>query len=139
MPSADTQALVASGANDPDRTRDSRRFDEQNLFRWDHSGLIAANFTTLPHFSVSSAMSLPKSACKPGSTMPPKSANRAFIFGSARGCVDLLVELVDDLRGVLVGAPNPNHWLVSRPGTNSPAVGMSGSTSKRDEVVTASG
>src|SRR6516165_3936343 len=39
------------------------------------------NLTTLPHFSVSSAMSSPKSVGKPGSTVPPKSANRAFIFG----------------------------------------------------------
>ena len=32
----------------------------------DHSGLMPANLTTLPHFSVSSAMSLPKSAGEPG-------------------------------------------------------------------------
>jgi hypothetical protein len=35
----------------------------------DHSGLMFANFTTLAHFSVSSAMSLPKSAGEPGSTV----------------------------------------------------------------------
>src|SRR5262245_48987899 len=32
-----------------------------------HSALMPANFTTLPHFSVSSAMSLPKSAGEPPS------------------------------------------------------------------------
>src|SRR5215470_5324982 len=41
----------------------------------DHSGLMPANLTTLPHFSVSSAMSLPKSAGEPESGSPPMSAN----------------------------------------------------------------
>src|SRR5271168_2200925 len=41
----------------------------------DYSGLMPANLTTLAHFSVSSAMSLPKSAGKPGSTVPPESAS----------------------------------------------------------------
>jgi hypothetical protein len=36
--------------------------------------LSPANFTTLPHFSVSSATSLPKSTGVPGSMMPPRSA-----------------------------------------------------------------
>src|SRR5262245_31328349 len=39
------------------------------------SSFAPENLTTLPHFSVSSAMSLPKSVGKPGSTVPPKSAN----------------------------------------------------------------
>ena len=71
--------------------------------RADHSGLMPANLTTLPHFSVSSAMSLPKSAGEPGSTVPPRSASRALILGSARAGVDLLVELVDDLGGRVLG------------------------------------
>ena len=37
----------------------------------DQSGFAPANLTTLPHFSVSSAISLPKSAGEPGSTVPP--------------------------------------------------------------------
>src|SRR5262249_60716724 len=37
---------------------------------------------TLPHFSVSSAMSLLKSAGVPASTVPPISARPALIFGS---------------------------------------------------------
>ena len=49
----------------------------------DHSGLMPANLITLAHFSVSSAMSLPKSAGEPASTVPPNSASRAFILGSA--------------------------------------------------------
>ena len=49
------------------------RFAERDL--WNvaarYSGFAPDNFTTLPHFSVSSAMSLPKSAGEPGSTVPP--------------------------------------------------------------------
>jgi hypothetical protein len=41
----------------------------------------------LAHFSVSSAMSLPKSGGEPGSTVPPKSASRALIWGSARAAL----------------------------------------------------
>src|SRR5256885_2983658 len=44
-----------------------------------HSGLMPANLITLPHFSVSSAMSLPKSAGEPASTMPPSSPNFSLI------------------------------------------------------------
>src|SRR6266498_3850806 len=38
----------------------------------DQSGLAPENSTTLPHFSVSSAMSFPKSADEPGSSEAPK-------------------------------------------------------------------
>src|SRR5262245_16027333 len=47
---------------------------------WPHSALMPANLTTLPHFSVSSAMSLPKSAGEPASSVPPRSARRALIL-----------------------------------------------------------
>ena len=47
----------------------------------DYSGLMLAARITLPHFSVSSAMSFPKSAGEPLSTLPPKSASRALILG----------------------------------------------------------
>src|SRR5271168_2808223 len=40
--------------------------------------------TTLPHFSVSSAMNFPNSAGEVGNTVQPRSANRALITGSAR-------------------------------------------------------
>jgi hypothetical protein len=53
-----------------------------------HSGLMLAARITLPHFSVSSAMSLPKSAGEPGRTVPPRSPNRAFILGSAITAVE---------------------------------------------------
>src|SRR5262245_64689246 len=50
----------------------------------DQSGLMFAARTTLPHFSVSSATSLPKSAGEPTSGVPPRSASRVLILGSAR-------------------------------------------------------
>src|SRR5262249_12984308 len=42
------------------------------------SGLILAARITLPHFSASSLMCLPKSAGEPASAAAPKSASRAF-------------------------------------------------------------
>src|SRR5712671_5232475 len=44
-----------------------------------HSALMPANLTTLPHFSVSSAMRFPKSVGDPASTIPPRSASRALV------------------------------------------------------------
>ena len=41
-----------------------------------YSALMFAARITLPHFSVSSAMCLPKSLGEPGSTVPPRSATR---------------------------------------------------------------
>src|SRR5215467_3481316 len=41
------------------------------------------NLTTLPHFPISSVMSLPKAAGEPGITVPPKSASRALSLESA--------------------------------------------------------
>src|SRR5262249_16887278 len=75
--------------------------------RWpaDHSGLAPENLTTLPHFSVSSAMSLPKSATEPGSTMPPRSANRAFNLGSASPALISLLSFV-----LLGGAENDQEF-----------------------------
>src|SRR5262249_33201209 len=48
------------------------------------SALMLRAWMTLPHFSVSSAMSLPKSACGPASNMPPISASRALNLASTR-------------------------------------------------------
>src|SRR5262249_32247899 len=48
--------------------------------RCGHSGLMLAARITLPHFSVSSAMSLPKSVAEPTSGVLPKSASRALIL-----------------------------------------------------------
>src|SRR5262245_47333036 len=43
-----------------------------------HSALMLAARITLPHFSISAAMSFPKSAGEPVSTVPPRSEIRAF-------------------------------------------------------------
>ena len=74
---------------------------------------MPANLITLAHFSVSSAISLPKSAGEPGSTVPPRSANRCLQFGIGEACIDLLVELIDDLGRRGFGAPMPYHALAS--------------------------
>ena len=47
----------------------------------DYSGLMPANLITFAHFSVSSAMSLPKSAGEPGIAVAPKSAKRVLGAG----------------------------------------------------------
>src|SRR5262245_54327265 len=73
------------------------------------SALIPANFTTLAHFSVSSAISLPTSAGDPGSATPPRSARRAFILGSARAVSTSLLSLSTISAGVFVGTPRPYH------------------------------
>src|SRR5215510_12133695 len=52
-----------------------------------HSGLILAARITLPHFSVSSAINLPKSLGEPGSGVPPRAASRALKTGSARAAL----------------------------------------------------
>src|SRR5207302_1514941 len=57
------------------------------------SGLRPANFTTLPHFSVSSAMKLPNSAGEPGNGVAPRSVSRALIFGSANAALISLFSL----------------------------------------------
>jgi hypothetical protein len=77
-----------------------------------HCGLMPADLITLPHFSVSSAMSLPKSA-EPGSTVPPRSAGRAFILVSARAALISLLSFSTISEAVGLGAPTPNQGLAS--------------------------
>lgn len=48
------------------------------------TGIRPANFATLAHFSVSTAMPLPNSAGELANTAAPRLAIRAFIVGSAR-------------------------------------------------------
>src|SRR5262245_37621818 len=81
-----------------------------------YSGLMFANFTTLPHFSVSSAMSLPKSAGESASTVPPKSAMRALITGVGEARVHFLIERTDDRSGSIPRRtePEPCARLVAR-------------------------
>src|SRR5206468_9742118 len=91
-----------------------------------YSGLMLADRITLPHLSVSSAMSLPKSLGDPGSAVPPKSASRALILGSARPRLISLLSLSTISLGVFLGATTLNHALDSYTGLNSPSVGQVG-------------
>src|SRR6516225_12085081 len=58
-----------------------------------HSALILAARITLPHFSVSSVISLPNWTGDPGSGVPPRSARRAFILGSSKAALTSLLSL----------------------------------------------
>src|SRR5262249_17926683 len=105
--------------------------------RADHSGLMLAARITLPHFSVSSAMSLPKSAGVNASVVTPKSARRALNFGFARAALISLLSLSTISIGVPFDAPTPDQVLPPYPGTLPPTVGTSGIISERVAVVTA--
>src|SRR6516225_1736339 len=76
-----------------------------------HSGLMLAARITLPHFSVSSAMSLPKSAGEPASTRLPRSASCALIFRSASAVLISRLSLLMTSVGVFLGEPMPDHPL----------------------------
>src|SRR6516162_10831216 len=102
-----------------------------------YSGLMFAARITSAHFSISSAINLPKSVGEPASTVPPRSASRAFIVGSARAALISLLSVSMILAGVFLGAPRPPHALASKPRRNSPTVGRSGRLSQRVAVVTA--
>src|SRR5262249_58429227 len=73
------------------------------------SALMLAARITLPHFSVSSAMSLPKSAGVNASVVTPKSARRALNFGFARAALISLLSLSTISIGVPFGAPTPDQ------------------------------
>src|SRR5262245_44318638 len=77
--------------------------------------MLAARIT-LPHFSVSSAISLPKSLGEPGRTLPPRSASRALILGSARPALISLFSFSTISAGVAFGARDavPEARLISR-------------------------
>src|SRR5215468_7237146 len=77
------------------------------------SALMPVNLTTLPHFSVSSAMSLPKSAGESASTSPPRSRSRALILGSARPALISLLSFSTISAGVAFGAQTPYQVLAS--------------------------
>src|SRR5262249_29066560 len=78
-----------------------------------YPALMLAARTTLPHFSVSVAMSMPKSAGDPRSAVPPNSANRALILGSTSAALISLLSLSMIAEGVFFGTPTPNHALAS--------------------------
>src|SRR5262245_16511846 len=83
------------------------------LLRRHYSALIPANLITLPHFSVSSAMSLPKSAEEPARIAPPKSASRILIVGFANAALACVLRRLMMSWGVFRGAPSPCQALAS--------------------------
>src|SRR6266849_3717488 len=78
-----------------------------------HSALMLAARTTLPHFSVSAATNFSNSARVIGIGSAPKSASRAFNFGSARAAIISLLSFWTISVGVFLGAPTPYHVLPS--------------------------
>src|SRR4051812_36869821 len=103
-----------------------------------YSALMLAALITLTHFSVSSAISLPKSAGEPPRILPPRSAMRAFSFASASAALISLFSLSTMSAGVLRGAATPYQELASKPGRNSLIAGPSGKPPQRAALVTAS-
>src|SRR4051812_29172041 len=101
------------------------------------STLAPENFTALPHLSVSSATNVAISAGVAMNGAAPRSASRALIVGSLSPALFWRLSLSTISVGVAFGAPIPNQVLTSNPGTVSPTVGTSGSTSERLAVVTA--
>src|SRR4051794_13004692 len=102
------------------------------------SALRFAALITLPHFSVSSAISLPKSAGEPPRIPPPRSAMRAFSFASASPALISLFSLSTMSACVLRGAATPYQELASKPGRNSLIAETSGKPFQRAVLVTAS-
>src|SRR6516225_1021968 len=78
-----------------------------------HSALMLRVRMRLPHFSVSSPMSLPKSAGESASASPPRLASRALFFGSTRAALISLLSLSMISVGVAFGAPTPYQLLAS--------------------------
>src|SRR5215468_4963540 len=76
-----------------------------------HYGLMLAAKITLPHFMVSSAISLAKSAGEPGSTDAPRLASRAWRLASARLALTCVFNLLMISAGVFLGAPMPYQLL----------------------------
>src|SRR5262249_41621661 len=116
MPSGAADSRLAPAARWRNRRQRSfmvRREAMEFLGTWPHSGLMLAPRITLPHFSVSSAMSLTKSEGEPGITVPPKSAILALILGSARPALISLLSVLMTCEEVLRGAPIPVNALDS--------------------------
>src|SRR5262245_51192285 len=118
-------------------SRHCRRTDIMECAASHQSGFAPENFTTLAHFSVSSAISFPKSTGEPRTTTPPKSEMRVLNLASARPALTSRFRLSMIFAGVAFGAPRPNQSLASYPGTNSPTAGVFGSDSDGAAVVTA--
>src|SRR5262249_33543854 len=90
-----------------------RRVTTLRVGSLDYSAFAPEDLTTLAHFSVSSAMNLPKSEGEPANTAAPRSANRAFNLESARPALISLLSLLTISAGVSLGAPMPATALAS--------------------------
>src|SRR5262249_38336484 len=78
-----------------------------------HCALILPVRMPLAHFSVSATISFPNSAGDPTSTMPPRSASRVFMAGSASAAMTSLLSLSTISSGVFLGAATPYKLLAS--------------------------
>src|SRR5215469_5987457 len=78
-----------------------------------YCALMFAALITLPHFSVSSAMSLPKSAGDWASAVAPRSVRRALMLGSARPALISLFSLSMISVDVFLGTATPFQVLAS--------------------------
>jgi hypothetical protein len=87
----------------------------------DHSGLAPENLTTCAHFSVSSVISLPKSAAEPGMGDAEIEEPRLHLGISKTG-INFSIELFS--RGVFLGTLMPNQALAWKPRTGSPKIGL---------------
>src|SRR5262249_11472860 len=106
------QADIGSAwLKDPPRGRasDIRGTGRYGISECGHSALIPTDLITLAHFSVSSTMSLPRSAGEPASAVPPRSASRALMLGSAKAALTSFLSLSAISAGVFLGAPKPNE------------------------------
>jgi hypothetical protein len=74
---------------------------------------MPANFTTLAHFSVSSFDELPELSDWASERLATNIGKPRLHGGIGESGVDFLAEPVDDLGGVLFGAPTRYHWLAS--------------------------
>src|SRR5262249_61348199 len=88
-----------------------------------HCTVIPADLITLAHLSVSSAMNFanPADVNCIGST--PRSASRAFDFGSARAALIASLSLLVISGGVFVGAARPYQTKPSLTDTKLPILG----------------
>src|SRR5215472_2298427 len=121
-----SQRVMRTSSSDPCRFRRTG-FMEYRRRAEHYSALMLADLITLPHFSVSSAMCLAKSAGEPANTETPTSSSRALIFGSARAALISRLSLSMISVGVFLGAPIATNALASKPGRKSPNVGTVGS------------
>ena len=78
-----------------------------------HSALMLAARITLPHFSVSSAMSLPKSAGEPDERRAAQVGEPRLHLGVGEAALISLLSLSTISAGVFFGAPTPYQALAS--------------------------